>query len=72
MGSLLETIPLIGGNELMKGSYFWIIGQDLSNSTIKIQVQGNKTYDIPQAKISLLTASIKSMMKSETFKPVVD
>jgi hypothetical protein len=72
VGLMSETIQLIGGEELMAGSFYWIVGQDLSKSTIKIQTDGGNIYDIPQDKISLLSATIKGLMKSETFIPVIE
>jgi hypothetical protein len=70
VGYMLETIPLIDGNQLRKGSYYWIIGQDVGKGTVKIQVQDAKTYDVPQDKIMLYGAMIKNEMKSEFYQKV--
>jgi len=70
VGLMLETIELIDGSDLSKGSYVWITGQDIAKETIKIQVQEGKQYDIPKSKISLYSVDIKKMAKSETFKLV--
>ena len=72
VGLMTKEIQLIGGDEIKAGSYFWIIGQDLSKSTIKIQVAHNKVLEIPQDKISLLSATIKGLMKTEIFLPVLE
>ena len=72
VGIMTQEIQLLGGNEMKQGSYFWIIGQDVSKSTIKVQVANNKVFEIPQDKISLLSAAIKSLMKTEVFVPVLD
>lgn len=72
VGLMTEAIQLIGGDEIKSGSYYWIVGQDISKSTIKIQVENNKIYEIPQDKISLLSATIKGLMKNEIFYPVVE
>lgn len=72
VGLMTQEIQLIGGDEIKAGSYFWIIGQDLSKSSIKIQVANNKVLEIPQEKISLLSATIKGLMKTELFMPVLD
>ncbi len=70
IGYMVETIELIDGSELSEGAYYWIIGQNVANSTIKIQVANGKTYDIPQSKIVLYSTYIKRMMKTETYKTV--
>jgi hypothetical protein len=70
VGYMLETIPLIDGNQLGKGSFYWIIGQDVGKGTVKIQVQDAKTYDVPQDKIMLYGAMIKNEMKSEFYQKV--
>jgi len=70
VGLMNETIELIGGEELGEGSFYWLIGQDIAKSTVTIMVQGGQKFDIPQSKISLLTAAIRKNMKTEVYKPV--
>jgi len=70
VGLMNETIELIGGEELGEGSYYWIIGQDIAKSTVTIMGQGGQKFEIPQAKISLLTAALRKLMKNEVYKPV--
>ena len=70
VGYMLETIPLIDGNELSKGSFYWIIGQDVGKSTVKIQVQDSKTFDVPQNKILLYGTRLKNEMKKEQYQKV--
>ncbi|MEI6767255.1 MAG: hypothetical protein WCM76_16615 [Bacteroidota bacterium] len=70
VGLMNETITLIGGEELGAGAYYWIIGQDIAKSTVTIMVQGGQKFEIPQAKITLLTAELRKYMKTEVYKPV--
>lgn len=70
VGLMIETITLIGGEELGAGSYYWIIGQDIAKSTVTVMVAGGQKFEIPQAKITLLTAELRKYMKSEVYKPV--
>lgn len=70
VGNMLESIPLLDGSTLQEDSYYWIIGQDIANSTFKIEVQDGKTYHVPQEKINLYSVNLKNMMKSKTFESV--
>jgi hypothetical protein len=70
IGHMLATIQLIDGSSLSEGAYYWIIGQNISNSTIKIQVADGQTYDVPQEKIMLLSAEIRNYTKDFEFSPV--
>jgi hypothetical protein len=70
VGRMDETIPLIDGSSLDNGAYYWIIGQNISNSTIKIQVGDGKTYDVPQGKITLYGAFLKNIMKTQNYVDV--
>jgi hypothetical protein len=72
VGHMDETIALIDGSSLDEGAYYWIIGQNIANSTIKIQVADGKTYDIPQGKITLYGAFMKNIMKTQTYVNVED
>jgi hypothetical protein len=67
VGRMEETIELLNGSSLSEGSYYWIIGQNVANSTIKIQVAEGKTYDVPQAKISLYEINLKNIMKDQFY-----
>lgn len=67
VGKMEESIQILGGNTLESGAYYWIIGQDLSKSTIKIQYADGQTFDIPQVKITLYSDAIKTIMKSAVF-----
>jgi hypothetical protein len=67
VGYMLETIELIDGSSLVKGSYYWIVGQNIANSTVKLQVADGKTHDVPQAKIELHGVRIKKLMKPQTY-----
>ena len=70
IGHMLATIQLIDGSSLSEGAYYWIVGQNISNSTIKIQVADGQTYDVPQEKIMLLSAEIRNYTKDFEFLPV--
>ena len=70
VGLMIETISLIDGTELSEGSYIWIIGQNVANSTIKIQIADGATLDIPQDKILLYGAFIKNRMKDQFYRKV--
>jgi len=67
VGHMDETISLIDGSSIDEGAYYWIMGQNISNSTVKIQVAEGKTYDVPQGKITLYGAFLKNIMKSQTY-----
>ncbi len=70
VGLMQETIPLLDGNELPKGAFYWITSQNTATSTVKITVANGKTFEIPQSKIRLYTASIKSYIDSQIFRTV--
>ena len=70
VGLMLGTISLIDGTELSEGSFVWIMGQNVANSTIKIQIADGATLDIPQDKIMLYGAFIKNAMKDQPFRKV--
>ena len=67
VGYMDATIPLIDGSSIDAGSYYWIIGQNISNSTYKIQVADGKTYDVPLGKISLYGVLLKKSMKTQDY-----
>lgn len=67
VGHMDETISLIDGSSIDEGAYYWIIGQNISNSTVKIQVADGKTYDVPQGKITLYGVYMKNVMKTQTY-----
>lgn len=72
VGNMSETISLIDGSSIGGGAYYWIMGQNIANSTVTIQVADGKTYEIPQAKITLYGAYIKNTMKNQTYVNVED
>jgi hypothetical protein len=72
VGKLLETIELIDGGSLMAGAYYWIVGQDITKSTITIQVENGTTMEIPQSKIQLYSNQIKGFIKQATFTKVAE
>jgi hypothetical protein len=70
VGLMLSTISLIDGSEISEGSYFWIVSQNIANSTVKIQIADGQTLDIPQDKIMFYGAYIKNEMKEQFYKKV--
>lgn len=68
--TLIESIQLIDGSSLNNGDYYWVIGQDVSKSTIKIQVNDNKIFDVPQDKVFLFGAFLKRELKDTQLKQV--
>ena len=70
VGHIIETIQLISGDELKEGMYVWIIGQDLTKSTITILTSKGQKFEIPQSKIELFTAQLRKEIKDATFKTV--
>jgi hypothetical protein len=67
VGRMEETIPLLNGSSLSEGSYYWIIAQNVANSTVKIQVAEGKTYDVPQGKIDFYEVNLKKIMKDQNY-----
>jgi hypothetical protein len=72
VGHMDATISLIDGSSLGQGAYYWIIGQNIANSTVKIQVADGKTYDVPQGKITLYGVFLKNIMKTQNYVSVED
>ena len=72
VGYMTEEIELIDGTTLKGGSYYWIIGQDLVNGSITIQVQNGITYNIPQSKIMLFNVRLKNFVKDEWFETAME
>lgn len=70
VGLMQETIQLLDGTELPKGAFYWIMSQNTSNLTVKITTGNGKIFEIPQSKIRLYTASIKSYIDSQYFQKV--
>lgn len=68
VGIMLKDIQLISGNTITAGMFVWIVGQDIGKQTISIRLEDEKTYEIPQTQIELLTASIKRGIKNYSFK----
>lgn len=68
VGIMLKDIQLISGNTITAGMFVWIVGQDIGRQTISIRLADEKTYEIPQTQIELLTASIKRGIKNYNFK----
>ncbi len=68
IGYLLKDIQFLDGSKLSKGSYVWVIGQNIANSTIKIRTFNKKEVDIPMEKIKLLSASLRNEAMSKEFK----
>ena len=72
VGRMDETIHLIDGSSIQEGAYYWIIGQNIANSTLKIQVGDGKTYDIPQGKITLYGVALKTLSNMLPYENVME
>ena len=72
VGLMKEQIQFVDGNSLDIGSYYWIVGQDIAKSTVKIQIGNNKQLDIPDGKIELFGTYEKEFIKNQTFINVED
>jgi hypothetical protein len=46
------------------------MGQNVANSTVKIQIADGATLDIPQDKVMLYGAFIKNTMKDQVYRKV--
>jgi hypothetical protein len=67
---LTESIQLLDGSTLEANNYYWAISQDLSKSTIKIQVAEGKVFEVPQSNVLLLGAILKKELKDLQLKQV--
>lgn len=72
VGKLTETVSFIDGTVLSGGSYFWVIGQNLSNSTYKIMLAEGLNVDIPSNSMDLFGVSLKNWTKDQYFKKVTE
>jgi hypothetical protein len=72
VGKLTETVTYIDGTVLTAGSYYWIVGQNISNSTIKIMLAEGLNLDIPSNVIDLYGLSLKNWTKDQLYKKVTD
>lgn len=70
VGKMSKEKTFIDGSSLGKGSYVWIIGEDVSKSTRKIQIHGGKTYELPEDYIEVYSSEIKKAVKIQTMRTV--
>jgi hypothetical protein len=70
VGVMIETLTLIDGTVLSRGSYYWIVGQNLTNSSIKIMLAEGVNIDIPVSSINLYGVALKNESKGMYFKKV--
>jgi hypothetical protein len=68
VGLLLQDVELISG-ETLKG-FYWIVGQDVAKSTITIQIEGGKKYDIPKDNVILFSTGLRKHIKDNYFETV--
>lgn len=68
VGLLLQEIELISG-ETLKG-FYWIVGQDVAKSTITIQVEGGKRYDLPKYQVILFSTGLRRHVEENYFERV--
>lgn len=67
---LQESIDFIDGSVINAGTNYWVISQNIANSTVRIQLQDGKSLDVPQSKISLTSAIVKREIQASNFKKV--
>lgn len=67
---LKESIDFIDGSFINAGTNYWVISQNIANSTVRIQIQDGKSLDVPQSKISLTSAIVKREIQASNFKKV--
>lgn len=68
LGFIKEKIELLDGGDIYKGSCVWIIGQNVGNNTITIQLDSDRIIDIPRDKVELLSKQIVAKIKEESKK----
>jgi hypothetical protein len=68
VGLLMTEVELISG-ETLKG-FYWIVGQDVAKSTITIQIEGGKQYNIPKENVVLFSTGLRKHVKETYFETV--
>lgn len=68
VGLLIQEVELLSG-ETLKG-FYWIVGQDVAKSTITIQIEGGKRYDIPKENVILFSTGLRKHVKENYFEKV--
>ncbi len=70
VGKMRKTKTFIDGTSLGEGSYVWIIGEDVSKSTRKIQIHGGRTCELPEDYVDVYSSEIKESVKVQTMRSV--
>jgi len=72
IGLLKETVNFIDGSSLYSGSYIWLVGQNISNSTVIVELANKAQIEIPQSKVELTTSELRKSAESKTYKKILD
>ena len=70
IGNVLEDIIFIDGNVIDKDSFYWMISQNIINSTVTVQIEDGKTIEIPQSKIHFSEMLFKRSIENAEFEKV--
>lgn len=70
IGKIIETIELIDGNSIKMDNYYWVISQNTTNSTVKIQIADGKIIEIPQSKIKFYDSEMNKKIKNMEFRKI--
>jgi hypothetical protein len=70
VGHVQEDIELMSGDVIKKGSFIWVVAQDLAKGTITVQLAGSVKLEIPQAKVTLMSAQQRREVNEMKFVPV--
>lgn len=64
VGRMEKSIQLIDGNSIEKGAYYWIIGQNIANSTVEILINDGIKLNVPYDNISLTSIYLTNLSKN--------
>jgi hypothetical protein len=64
VGRMEKSIQLIDGNSIVEGAYYWIIGQNIANSTVEILINDGIKLNVPYDNISLISIYLTKMSQN--------
>ena len=59
-----KSIQLIDGNSIEKGAYYWVIGQNIANSTVEILINDGIKLNVPYDNITLTSIYLTNLTKN--------
>jgi hypothetical protein len=68
VGVLIQDVELINGETVRGNCCYWIVGQDVGKSTITIQLEGGKKYEVPQSNMLLYSVNLRKHVKERLFE----